>query len=83
DSTYTTEILNMKPGVRLFIYSDGIIECENPAGEFFGAERLQDLLKTASSSSLDEITGTVWAHLKDWRGKDFFEDDISLLILER
>jgi len=35
------EIVDIKPNDRIYIYSDGIIECENQSQELFGQERLE------------------------------------------
>jgi serine phosphatase RsbU (regulator of sigma subunit) len=35
-----------QPGDVLFLYTDGLVECENPAGEAFGDKRLRRLLAT-------------------------------------
>lgn len=82
DSEYDTEDLQMNAGDRLFIYTDGIVECPNPEGEMFGPERLRGRLAEAAGSSLTEVKETLSEALRQWRGSDLFPDDISLLIIE-
>jgi sigma-B regulation protein RsbU (phosphoserine phosphatase) len=83
DSQYELEDFFMTPGDRLYIYTDGIVECPNPAGEMFGLDRFQELLADTTDFSLDEVRALVSETLRVWRGCDLFPDDISLLILER
>ncbi|MEO5377185.1 MAG: fused response regulator/phosphatase [Magnetococcus sp. DMHC-6] len=39
------QIVDLHPGDRVFVYSDGMIEAQNPQKEEFGKERLFDLLQ--------------------------------------
>jgi serine phosphatase RsbU (regulator of sigma subunit) len=41
DMDYTCDRRQLKPGDRLVLITDGVTEAENPAGEFFGDERLE------------------------------------------
>jgi sigma-B regulation protein RsbU (phosphoserine phosphatase) len=42
----------MEPGDRLLLYTDGITEARNPAGELFGAERLIDHAERHAAAGL-------------------------------
>ncbi|MEI8032670.1 MAG: SpoIIE family protein phosphatase [Chlorobiaceae bacterium] len=83
DETYENIPFTLMAGDRIFFYSDGITECESPDGEMFGEERLLELIRNERESSIEEIIGTIQRVLKDFRGKAFYDDDISLLIIER
>jgi len=41
DMDYASGRRQMSPGDRLVLITDGVTEAENPAGEFFGDERLE------------------------------------------
>ena len=41
---YPVTQLPVAPGDRLVLYTDGILEAPNAAGDFFGAERLREFL---------------------------------------
>jgi sigma-B regulation protein RsbU (phosphoserine phosphatase) len=69
-------------GDRLVLYSDGVTECTNPAGDLFGEQRLWDYLAVAGERPLDEMLGGLENEMELWRGKREFDDDISLLALE-
>ena len=42
-----TETIEVKTGDRIFLYSDGLIEARNAAGEMFGKERLEEGIREA------------------------------------
>lgn len=65
-----------------FLYSDGITECESPAGELFGAERLRGFVEETRHLEVGEVIRELDERIGAWRGGDGFEDDISLLVLE-
>jgi len=79
DSTY----LNLAPGDRLIIHSDGIADCCNPAGEMFGDARFSAFLESHAGCLLAELIERLEAELRTFRGVRDFEDDVSLLVLER
>lgn len=83
DSRYESEYLPIAPGDRLYVYTDGIVECPSPDGELFGYQRFRDALARFADLSLAETKAAVSEELRIWRGSDVFPDDISLLILER
>lgn len=82
DVQYDSFKINLNPGDRLFVYSDGIIECKNQQGEFFSNTRLLSLLNNNATQSLQNIIQNLDCSLKDWKGDDNFEDDISFLAIE-
>ena len=45
DSTYQESVIELRPGDRLYLYSDGILEAMNSEDELFGPERLVEALK--------------------------------------
>ena len=84
DAAYESVHLKYDAGDRLFLYSDGITECESPDGEMFGAEQLRRFVDETRQLSVSEVIQQLDERISAWRGrgKDGFEDDISLLVLE-
>ena len=50
DIPYVGGELNLGPGDRLILYSDGVTEALRPDGEFFGDDRLVDAVRGVSTS---------------------------------
>lgn len=87
DLSWTDVPFTLAPGDRLCLFSDGIIECENLAGEQFGQDRLQSWLQDSIGLTPDDLLAKFGQHLIDWRSgedseKHAMADDVSLLLIE-
>jgi anti-sigma regulatory factor (Ser/Thr protein kinase) len=67
----------------VLLYSDGVVEAENQALEFFGTERLTALVNDADPGSTQELLDTISQSLHDYTGDYPRSDDVSLLTLGR
>jgi sigma-B regulation protein RsbU (phosphoserine phosphatase) len=72
----------LNPGDRLFLYTDGIVECPNAAGDRLGEERLMKVLATHTGGSLEGLCDAVQSTVDEFSGGLPPEDDISFLVLE-
>jgi serine phosphatase RsbU (regulator of sigma subunit) len=57
DATYEAGKLQLKPGDRFIIVTDGVTEAENARGDFYDNERLEDV--ASKSSGMEEIFTSV------------------------
>ena len=78
-----SEDIDLQSGDRLFLYSDGLMDCANPAGVSFGARRLEDAIKSGRGKPLSDAVADVRTAVVTWRGSEVFNDDVSLLALEK
>jgi phosphoserine phosphatase RsbU/P len=74
--------LQVCPGDRILLYSDGVTECTNAHGELFGEHRVLACLKQCGELSLDGLLEVLLEEIKAWHAVPNFADDISLLGLE-
>jgi sigma-B regulation protein RsbU (phosphoserine phosphatase) len=79
---YEGAAVRLAPGDRVFVYSDGIPEARNLAGEEFGEERLSSLLARGREGTLDECADAVVSATTAWTAPVAPQDDVSLLALE-
>jgi PAS domain S-box-containing protein len=79
---YEEQVLELKPGDRVYLSTDGVIEAENSAGQEFGLDRLFDALDRYRSSPLAEGLTSAMACAEQWCAPSAFADDVSMLALE-
>ena len=82
DTQYGQFTIPMKPGDRLFIYTDGIIDTPSPEGESFGLARLKDVLDANPEVSLSELKFAVLKALHIYTGGELTHDDLTMIVLE-
>jgi len=82
EATYGTGDSTLEVGDRLFLYSDGMIECENDHGEFYGSERLLKRIQEWRDLPIEELGDLFDGEITRWNGSETFEDDVSMVILE-
>lgn len=82
DVGYEASTLQLAPGARLVLHSDGLTDCRDPADEAFGAERLREMLGAQRSAPLARAAEDVHAAVRGWRDGLVLEDDLALLALE-
>ncbi len=71
------QIHQFSQGTRLYIYTDGVNEAKNSAGEEYGEERIIELLKSKVDNAIPSLIQSV----KQYRGVDNQDDDISIVEL--
>ena len=80
---YVCGSFELGAGDVLMIYSDGITESLNCAGEEFGYERLEDQLRQAQSGAADAVLFSVLGAVQDFAASSPLVDDMSLAIVRR
>lgn len=74
-----------RPGDRCVLYTDGVIEANDAAGEEFGAERFGEFWRGHANVSADRVIEEFLTELRRWTGRtnSGWEDDITLVVVER
>jgi hypothetical protein len=80
--TYNEHSVSLKEGDRFVLYSDGLTEAKNNAGEFFGKERLIGLLTTTTGTP-EQIGAAVLRELDLFTDSSSPSDDLSIIILQK
>jgi sigma-B regulation protein RsbU (phosphoserine phosphatase) len=81
--TYDESTFMLTSGDRIILYTDGVTECENVLGEQFTLERFQVLLREHGQKPLSDMIAAIRQALVAWRGSTGFDDDVSILVIER
>jgi sigma-B regulation protein RsbU (phosphoserine phosphatase) len=79
DWSYHQEHVDLAPGDRLALFTDGITEIANAEGEEFGEERLMEVLKTHRELNAEAMQQRVMAAISEFSGGNF-QDDATLII---
>lgn len=74
--------IQLQAGDRVILYTDGLLESRNPAGDYFGKLGLYNVLKDHRTEPIQVMVETVYAKIKDFRQQAAPDDDISLLAVE-
>ena len=78
-SKYREYELQLVPGDRLFVYTDGIPEAINEAEEQYGTSRLTETLNAIREKKMTEILPAVRSDIADFAGNAEQFDDITML----
>ena len=73
--------LQLEPGAKLFVYTDGVAEAANSRDELFGTERMIRALQGAEDGSPEEILDAVNAAVAEFAGSAPQFDDLTMLCL--
>ena len=71
--------LQMEPGDRLFVYTDGVPEAINKNKEAYGTERLADWLNTLRTEPQEWTLKSVYKNIVEFVGEEEQFDDITML----
>jgi sigma-B regulation protein RsbU (phosphoserine phosphatase) len=82
ENRYAEGRLYLAPGDKLFIYTDGIVDYQNPEGEFYGTDRFYETLEALQGESVQGIVEKAISSLMDFGNDAEPLDDITLLGLE-
>jgi len=64
EAAFEERSIVLQKGDLVLLYTDGITEAQNPAGEFFGTERLSQLFATQGANMPQEILTTIVQELQ-------------------
>ena len=74
--------LKLEPGDRIYMYSDGAIECSSADGEMYGSSRLLGAVNDWSGVPIEKINCVLDREILDWNSSSQFEDDVSMVCIE-
>ncbi len=76
-------VITVEPGDVLCLYSDGVTEAQNAAGEQFDVQRLAAVIERslAEAKALDDVTRAVFDEVEQFSGRH--DDDWTLLLAQR
>ena len=82
NTKYRDYEINLAPGDKVFVYSDGVPEARNGSNEMFQPERLIESLNQNRGGSVAEIIHAVKNDVDAFRGGAVQYDDLTMLAVE-
>jgi serine phosphatase RsbU (regulator of sigma subunit) len=74
--------LQLLPGDMLVLFSDGITDAANPAGEHFGVERLRQIVQQCAPQGVQVVSNTILEQVTHFQGSARQFDDMTLQVVE-
>ena len=75
--------LTLAPGDKLLLYTDGLTEIYNAAGEEFGVERVRSLAKRHGATEPQLILSACLDEIRNFSAATKQTDDLTLMVLHR
>jgi sigma-B regulation protein RsbU (phosphoserine phosphatase) len=72
----------LHPGDLLVLYTDGITDANSPTGEFFGVNRLRELVSTARAVDAHGLCDLIFERVTRFQAGAVQYDDMALLVVE-
>jgi sigma-B regulation protein RsbU (phosphoserine phosphatase) len=83
DSEYPVCSVPLEPSDRFLLYTDGVTETENAAGEEFGYQQLERVVRDNRLQPASELSRQVLSELQRWRPAAVNQrDDITLIVVD-
>ncbi len=83
EASWQQAVQEIPPGAMLLLYTDGVIDAQNPFGEFLGEEGMLNIIQTRIGQSAVSVQETLLATLGDFAGAEPQVDDITLMTIIR
>lgn len=75
--------LELCSGDRVLLYTDGVTEPENEAGEAFGDRRLEQIIRNNQSRSAHDLSDRLVSEIRSWQPASIRQqDDITLIVID-
>jgi phosphoserine phosphatase RsbU/P len=70
----------LTPGDYLVVYTDGVSEAANPKGDFYGEDRVRDVLRDFAGKSVEELAEAIQQSISSFISGAPQSDDVTLLV---
>lgn len=83
DTTYDHAIAELEPGAVLVMFTDGIVESTNAAGEEFDDARVEQIVRNMASEPADVIALELEQQAAQWCAEASEMDDRTVIVVKR
>ncbi len=83
DTEYPVCSMSLEPSDRFLLYTDGLTETENAAGEAFGDLQLERVMHSNRLAPAPDLSRNMLSELQSWRPSGVKQqDDITLIVVD-
>ena len=82
NKSYKSDTTVLSKGDTLVLYTDGVTDCKNAEGQFYGADRLFKILQKTGAERPNLLIPKIMENVMDFKGKTKQADDISLMAVK-
>jgi serine phosphatase RsbU (regulator of sigma subunit) len=82
DSRHEQTDVELAEGDVMLLYTDGVVEATNPAGEMLGEGRLAALLADIADGTAEEILAGVFKAVEEYSSRSMRGDDITAVVVK-
>src|SRR5260370_5571528 len=79
---YTAQEIQLEPGDKVVIYSDGFSEAENDEGQFFDKNGMQDVIRDSAPLDCAGMHAALLKRFERYTAGTVLADDVTLVVLE-
>ncbi len=81
-ATFQSASIALQSGDVLLVYSDGLSEAENPAGNMLGEDAIREALKESAGAGANEVQAALLDLVDRFTEGHSQSDDITMIIIE-
>jgi len=82
ENRLSEECVPLQPGDVFVLYTDGVVESRNAAGEEYGYDRLLNTLKENRHEDAEDIHSVLLEDLNRFLEHDDYDDDMTLVVMK-
>jgi sigma-B regulation protein RsbU (phosphoserine phosphatase) len=79
---YTAQEIQLEPGDKVVIFSDGFSEAENEDGQFFDKNGMQDVIRDSAELDCTGMHGALLKRFEQYTEGTVLADDVTLVVLQ-
>jgi len=81
ETEFQEAAIDLRPGDLSVVFTDGVTDALNTAGEEFGVERLKEVLRAAIGAPASEISERLTDTMREWIGNAEQHDDLTFVVV--